>query len=106
MVGRGSPGPRAVLIPAPCPLRRGALGSPRWPGLGGAAEGAGGVGPAADPDADQEAVLADELAAAADGRMSAPDVAWTAAVAVEHMAPGAAQAGVAGGRGRGGRTAG
>ena len=46
----------------------------------------------ADPDADQEAVLDDELAAAADGRMSPPDLAWTAAVAVEHMAPGPAQA--------------
>jgi hypothetical protein len=43
-------------------------------------------------DADQDAVLADELAAAADGRMSSPDLAWTAAVAVEHMKPGAAQA--------------
>ena len=42
----------------------------------------------ADPDADQDAVLADELAAAADGRMSPPDLAWTAAIAVEHMTPG------------------
>jgi hypothetical protein len=46
----------------------------------------------ADPEADQDAVLADELAAAEDGRMSSPDLAWTAAIAVEHMAPGAAQA--------------
>jgi len=46
----------------------------------------------ADPDADQDAVLADELAAAEGGRMSEPDLAWTAAIAVEHMAPGPAQA--------------
>ena len=60
----------------------------------------------ADPDADQEAVLADELAAAADGRMSPPDLAWTAAIAVEHMEPGSGAGGVAGGRGRGGGAAG
>jgi hypothetical protein len=46
----------------------------------------------AGADADQDAVLADELAAAGDGRMSPPDLAQTAALAVEHMAPGAAQA--------------
>ena len=44
------------------------------------------------PDADQEAVLDDELAAAADGRMRPPDLAQIAAVAVEHMDPGPAQA--------------
>ncbi|HEY2689187.1 MAG TPA: DUF222 domain-containing protein, partial [Streptosporangiaceae bacterium] len=46
----------------------------------------------ADADADQDAVLADELAAAAEGRMSPPDLAQSAAVAVEHMSSGAAQA--------------
>ena len=46
----------------------------------------------ADPDGDQEAVLDDELAAAADGRMRRPDLAWIAAVAVEHMSPGPVQA--------------
>ena len=60
----------------------------------------------ADADADQDAVLADELAAAADGRMSPPDLAQTAALAVEHMSPGAAQARVAGGCRRGGGSAG
>ncbi len=104
-------------LPDPTPEGDDACGRPRfvW------AEGSAGAGPApadapgavgpdgldyeallealavsgrlADPDADQEAVLADELAAAADGRMSAPDLAWAAAVAVEHMVPGPAQAG-------------
>ena len=37
-------------------------------------------------------MLADELAAASDGRMSPPDLARTAALVVEHMAPGPAQA--------------
>ena len=46
----------------------------------------------ADAGSDQGVVLADELAAASDGRMSEPDLAWAAAVAVEHMAPGPAQA--------------
>jgi hypothetical protein len=46
----------------------------------------------AEVDGDQEAVLDDELAAASDGRMSAPDLAWTAAIAVEHMIPGPVQA--------------
>jgi hypothetical protein len=59
----------------------------------------------ADADADQDAVLADELAAAADGRMSWADLAWTAAIAVEHMAPGGA-GGVTRGGGRGGGAAG
>ena len=45
----------------------------------------------ADANADQDAVLADELAAAGDGRMSPPDLAQTAAIAVEHMTPGPAQ---------------
>ena len=45
----------------------------------------------ADANADQDAVLADELAAAGDGRMSPPDLAQTAAIAVEHMPPGPAQ---------------
>jgi hypothetical protein len=45
----------------------------------------------ADPDADQDAVLADELAAAEDGRMDPPDLARTAALAVEHMGTGPAQ---------------
>jgi hypothetical protein len=40
----------------------------------------------ADPDADQEVVLGGEFAAACDGRMSEPDLAWSAALAVEHMA--------------------
>ncbi len=43
-------------------------------------------------DGDQEAVLADELAAAADGRMGPADPARIAAVAVEHMDSGPAQA--------------
>ena len=47
----------------------------------------------ADAGSDQGVVLDDELAAASDGRMSEPDLAWAAAVAVEHMAPGPAQAG-------------
>ena len=70
-----------------------ASGSPReldWQVL---LEALAASGRLADPDADQEAVLADELAAASDGRMSEPDLAWTAAVAVEHMDPGPAQAG-------------
>ncbi len=46
----------------------------------------------ADADADQDAVLTDELAAATDGRMSPADLARTAAIAVEHIAPGPAQA--------------
>jgi Domain of unknown function (DUF222) len=46
-----------------------------------------------DPD-DQDAVLTEEQAAAADGRMSAPLPAGQAgALAVEHMPPGSAQAG-------------
>ena len=70
-----------------------ASGSPReldWQVL---LEALAASGRLADPDADQETVLADELAAASDGRMSEPDLAWTAAVAVEHMDPGPAQAG-------------
>ncbi len=42
---------------------------------------------------DQDAVLADELEAAADGRMGPPDPAATAALAVEYMDPGPALAG-------------
>src|SRR5580700_30550 len=57
-------------------------------------------GRAGDPDA----VVAEEAAAAADGRMRAADLAWVAAVAVEHMEPGPALAGwlevAAGGAGR------
>ncbi len=60
----------------------------------------------ADPDADQEAVLDDELAAAVDGRMRSPDLAWIAAVAVEHMTPGPGAGRVAGDRDRGGGAAG
>jgi Domain of unknown function (DUF222) len=44
-------------------------------------------------DEDQDAELADELAAEADGRMGPPDPAWAAALAVEHMDPGPAMAG-------------
>ena len=46
----------------------------------------------ADQDDDQDAVLADQLAAAADGRMCPADPAQIAGVAVEHMDPGPAQA--------------
>ena len=46
----------------------------------------------ADADADQDAVLDDELAARADGRMSPADPAQIAALTVEHMDPGPAQA--------------
>ena len=42
---------------------------------------------------DQDAVVAEEAAAAAAGRMRAADLAWVAAVAVEHMQPGPALAG-------------
>ncbi len=42
---------------------------------------------------DQDELLADELAAAEDGRMGPPDPARTAALAVEHMDPGPAMAG-------------
>jgi hypothetical protein len=42
---------------------------------------------------EQDAVLADELAAEQDGRMGPADPAWTAALAVEHMDPGPAMAG-------------
>jgi hypothetical protein len=42
---------------------------------------------------DQDAELADELAAEREGRMGAADPAWTAALAVEHMDPGPAMAG-------------
>ncbi len=70
-----------------------APGSPRWLDWQVLLEALADSGRLADANADQEAVLADELAAAGDGRMGRPDLTWTAAVAVEHMAPGAAQAG-------------
>jgi hypothetical protein len=69
-----------------------ALGSPRWLDWQVLLEALADSGRLADADADQDAVLADELAAAEDGRMSPPDLAWTAAIAAEHMTPGAAQA--------------
>jgi hypothetical protein len=68
-----------------------ASGSPReldWQALLGALAASGRL---ADPGGDQEAVLDDELAAAEDGRMAPPDLAWTAAVAVEHMDTGPSQ---------------
>ncbi len=83
-----------------------ASGSPReldWQAL---LEALAASGRLADPDGDQEAVLDDELAAAADGRMAPPDLAWTAAVAVEHMDHWPGAGGVAGDRGRGGGAAG
>src|ERR1700733_3505222 len=53
---------------------------------------------------DQDAVVAEEAAAAADGRMRRADLAWVAAVAGGHMEPGPALAGwlevAAGGAGR------
>jgi len=69
-----------------------ALGSLGWLDWQALLEALADSGRLADADADQDAVLADELAAAEDGRMSRPDLAQTAALAVEHMSPGAAQA--------------
>ena len=55
-------------------------------------------------DEDQDAVVAEQAEAAADGRMRPADPAWVAALAVEHMEPGPALAGwlevAAGGAGR------
>src|SRR5580692_3905374 len=42
---------------------------------------------------DQDAILAEELAAAEEGRLEPADPAWAAALAVEYMDPGPAQAG-------------
>lgn len=44
-------------------------------------------------DEDQDAVVAEEADAVADGRMQPADTAWVAALAVEHMEPGPALAG-------------
>ncbi len=85
-----------MTVQRPGPSQAGdsaALGSPRWLDWQVLLEALADSGRLADADADQDAVLADELAAAGDGRMSSPDLAWTAAIAAEHMAPGAAQVG-------------
>ena len=52
-----------------------ASGSPRWLDWQALLEALADSGRLADADADQDAVLADELAAAEDGRMSPPDLA-------------------------------
>jgi hypothetical protein len=82
-----------ALRPGPGPEGEDAApGSPRWLDWQALLEALADSGRLADADADQDAVLADELAAAGDGRMSPLDLAQSAALAAEHMAPGAAQA--------------
>ena len=81
----------AAAGPAPAEVPGGAVG-PGGLDYSALLEALAASGRLADPDGDQEAVLDDELAAAADGRMRAPDLAWIAAVAVEHMSPGPVQA--------------
>jgi hypothetical protein len=90
----GSTGPTGE--PRPAGLAGGAVAGGGWPGgmdyqaLLEALAAGGFLDGQAD---DQDAELADELAAEQDGRMGAADPGWTAALAVEHMDPGPAMAG-------------
>jgi len=79
--------------PGPQPEPPAANGLP--PGLDYAAlvEGLAASGALGSDAEDQDAEFADWLAAEAEGRLEPADPAAVAAVAVEHMAPGAAQAG-------------
>jgi hypothetical protein len=85
--------------PGPQPEPVSADGLP--PGLDFAAlvEGLAASGALGSAAEDQDAEFADWEAAEAEGRLEPADPAAVAAVAVEHMAPGAAQAGWLGGAG-------